>query len=163
MAANQGRILQSHTKGEGRMDRNILFLCTGNSARSQMAEALLKKHAGNHFQVYSAGLEPKAQVFPPVALAMREIGIDISGQKPKGVEQFLGRVHFEKVIVVCGHAEEKCPIIFGMAPRLFWPFDDPAAATGSEDDILAVCRRVRDQLNRRILEWLGEEGLSIQP
>jgi arsenate reductase len=145
------------------MDRNILFLCTGNSARSQMAEALLRKHGGDHFQVFSAGTEPKAEVFPPVAEVMRAIGIDISGQKPKGIEPMLGNIHFERVIVVCGDAEEKCPRIFGPAQRLFWPFDDPAAATGSREDVLAVCRAVRDQIDRRICEWLNEQGISAQP
>jgi arsenate reductase len=128
-----------------------------------MGEALLRKHAGDVFQVYSAGTEPKDEVFPPVVEAMREIGIDISQQKLNGIEEYLGRVHFEKVIVVCGDAEQKCPSIFGAAERLFWPFDDPAEATGSEEDVLAVARKVRDQIDARICAWLEEQGIASQP
>ncbi len=145
------------------MARNILFLCTGNSARSQMGEALLKKHGGDHFQVFSAGTEPRDEIFPPVVEVMREVGIDISGKKPKGFDAFLGKVHFEKVIIVCAKAEEKCPSIFGHAQRLLWPFDDPAKATGSRDDVLAVCRRVRDQINARVCDWLNEQGIPARP
>jgi len=143
------------------MDRNILFLCTGNSARSQMAVALLRKRAGNTFFVYSAGTEPKDEVFPPVVKVMEEIGIDISDNKPKGVRQFLGRVYFEKVIIVCDDAEKKCPAIFGSAQRLFWPFDDPASALGSEADVLAMCHKTRDQIDSRICEWLKELGIPV--
>jgi arsenate reductase len=143
------------------MDRNILFLCTGNSARSQMAESLLRKRAGNVFRVYSAGTEPKDEVFPPVVKVMEEIGVDISDNKPKGVGQFLGRVYFEKVIIVCDDAEKKCPAVFGPAQRLFWPFDDPASALGSEADVLAMCRKTRDQIDSRICEWLKEQGIPV--
>lgn len=145
------------------MDRNILFLCTGNSARSQMGEAILKKRAGDHFRVYSAGTEPKDALFPPVVEVMREMGIDLSGHKPKGAENFLGRIHFQAVIIVCSDAEKKCPIIFGPAQRIFWPFEDPAAATGSQTEILAVCRKVRDQIDNRICQWLKAEGIPVQP
>lgn len=139
------------------MDRNILFLCTGNSARSQMGEALLKKHAGDRFQVFSAGTEPKGEVFPPVVKAMKEIGIDLSDHQPKSIDQFLGRVHFENVIVVCSDAEKRCPAIFGTAPRLFWPFDDPAAATGTDEEILQKTREIRDRIDQRIQQWLAED------
>ena len=140
------------------MIRDILFLCTGNSARSQMGEAFMKKYAGNQFRVFSAGIEPRTEVFPPVIEVMREVGIDISGQKPKGVEEFLGRVYL--VIVVCQNAEKKCPSIFGSARRLFWPFDDPEAATGSKEEVIAVCRNVRDQIDGKIRKWLKEQGIS---
>lgn len=139
------------------MNRRILFLCTGNSARSQMAEALLRHLGGDRFEVYSAGTSPKAAIFPPVVEAMREIGLDISGQKPKGVEAFLGRLHFEKVIIVCDGAERNCPSIFGASQRLFWPFDDPAAATGFDEEVLAVCRRIRDEISDRIADWLKDQ------
>lgn len=141
------------------MDRNILFLCTGNSARSQMAEALLKKHAGNEFQVFSAGTEPQEKIFPPVVQAMKEIGIDISGNKPKRLKTFLGQKHFEFVIIVCGNADKQCPSFFGNTRRLFWPFDDPAKAPGTKDDILAACRRIRDQIEEKITLWLKEEKI----
>jgi len=142
------------------MDRNILFLCTGNSARSQMGEAFLRKLGGMTFQAYSAGTEPKGEIFPAVREVMREAGFDLSGQRPKGVDEFLGRTHFEKVIIVCDGAEKRCPTIFGPSQRLFWPFDDPAAATGSRDDVLAVCRRVRDQIRDRVAAWLAEQGVT---
>lgn len=122
-----------------------------------MAEALLRHLGGDRFEVYSAGTSPKAAVFSPVVEAMREIGLDISGQKPKGVEAFLGRLHFEKVIIVCDGAERNCPSIFGASQRLFWPFDDPAAATGSDEEVLAVCRRIRDEISDRIADWLKDQ------
>jgi arsenate reductase len=143
-----------------RMERKILFLCTGNSARSQMGEALLRKYAGHVFEVYSAGTEPGVTVFPPVVEAMKEIGIDISAQKPKGFDKFLGHLRFEKVIIVCSEAEKKCPGIFGPAQRLLWPFDDPAAAAGSPEDILVFTRNIRDQIRDRILKWLEEQGIT---
>jgi arsenate reductase len=145
------------------MKPNILFLCTGNSARSQMAEALLRKHAGDYFEAFSAGTEPRQEVFSPVVEVMQEVGIDISNHKPKAIEGFLGRVHFASVIVVCSDAEKNCPLAFGTARRFFWPFDDPAAATGSAEDVLRVCRGVRDQIDRRICEWLKGQGIDAQP
>jgi arsenate reductase len=141
------------------MARNILFLCTGNSARSQMGESLLKKHAGDVFQVYSAGTRPREEIFPPVVAVMKEIGIDLSGTRPKGLKQFLGRQHFEYVIIVCGDADKECPAIFGTARRLVWPFDDPAKTVGTEAEILDACRKVRDQMEAKILEWLKNDHL----
>jgi arsenate reductase len=126
-----------------------------------MGEAFMKKYIGNEFRVFSAGIEPKAEVFPPVVEVMREIGIDISDQKPKGVEAFLGKVYL--VIVVCHDAEKRCPNIFASARRLFWPFDDPAAATGSKEEVLSVCRNVRDRIEKKIHEWLKEQGIPTQP
>lgn len=142
------------------MDRKILFLCTGNSARSQMAEALLRDRAGHIFSVFSAGTEPKDSLFLPAVQVMQEIGIDITAQKPKGIRQFLGKEHFECVIIVCADAEKKCPAIFGSAKRVFWPFEDPAQATGSDDQLLAFCRKVRDRIDERIRQWPKEEGVG---
>jgi arsenate reductase len=142
------------------MQRKILFLCTGNSARSQMAEALLRKYAGEDFQVFSAGAEPSNRVFPPVVAVMNEIGIDISHARPKGLDTYLGHMHFSKVIIVCSEADKKCPQIFGSAQRLYWPFDDPAAAQGTEAEILEACRSIRDRIDARIRQWLKEEGLG---
>ncbi|RJP85759.1 MAG: arsenate reductase ArsC [Desulfobacteraceae bacterium] len=144
------------------MTRKILFLCTGNTARSQMGEFILRKRAGSHFEVYSAGANPKEAVFPPVAEVMKEIGMDLTNARPKGVETFLGKVHFEKVFIVCADADKQCPHIFSAAQRVFWPFEDPAAAVGSRDEILAFCRKVRDQIDRKICEWLKEEGIEVQ-
>ena len=89
----------------------VIFLCTGNSARSQMAEAFLKAYAGEYFDIYSAGLEPKGYILPEVVTVMQERGIDLSGQSSKSVSEYLGRLHFSHVITVCGDAEEKCPTI----------------------------------------------------
>ena len=142
------------------MQQKILVLCTGNSARSQMAEALLKKYAGDEFQVFSAGAEPSDKVFPPVVTVMKEIGIDISAARPKGLDTYLGHEHFSKVIFVCSAADKKCPHIFGTAQRLYWPFDDPAAAQGTEAEILEACRNIRDQIDAKIHQWLKEEGVG---
>jgi arsenate reductase len=144
------------------MTRRILFLCTGNTARSQMGEFILRKRAGSHFEVYSAGAKPKEAVFPPVVAVMKEIGIDLSTVRPKGVEAFLGKVHFEKVFIVCAEADKQCPNIFSSVQRVFWPFEDPAAASGTDEEVLAFCRKIRDQIDRKICEWLKEEGIEVQ-
>ena len=141
------------------MTARVLFLCTGNSARSQMAEGLLRYFAGKHFEVYSAGLEPKA-INPYAMRAMQEIGLDISGQKSKSVMEYLGRVHMGTVVTVCSNAEEKCPIFPFSTLRLYWPFEDPAAFVGAEDETLHKFREIRDQISARIQLWLREQGLE---
>jgi len=124
--------------------KRVLILCTGNSARSQMAEGLLRHDTGGRFEVVSAGT--KASFVRPEAIAvMRELGIDISGHRSKNVEEFEGQ-EFDYVITVCGNARETCPVFFGAAKKLHRDFDDPAAASGSEEERLTVFRRVRDQL-----------------
>lgn len=106
----------------------FLFLCTGNSARSQMAEALLRAYAGEHFEVYSAGLEPKTEILPAARAVMAEIGLNMEGQYPKSVNEYLDKFNFACTVTVCGNAEEKCPRVFlNMGKHLFWPFEDPAA------------------------------------
>ena len=133
----------------------VLFLCTGNSARSQMAEGYLRRVAGDRFIALSAGIEPKG-LNPLAVEAMREIGIDISGQKSKDVRDFLGQP-IPYVVTVCENAREKCPIFPGTYKFLHWGFDDPAAATGTHEEKLAVFRRVRDQITQRIdRELLGD-------
>jgi arsenate reductase len=131
---------------------NVLFLCTGNSARSQMAEALLRARAGDRFETFSAGLEP-TEVNALAITAMSEIGIDISGQRAKGIEEYLGRRHFGYLITVCDYAAANCPMFPGVATRLHWSLVDPAAAEGSEEERLEVFRRVRDELSRLIDEF----------
>ncbi|MHB0875776.1 MAG: arsenate reductase ArsC [Anaerolineae bacterium] len=132
----------------------VLFLCTHNSARSQMAEGLLRHLAGDRFDAYSAGLE--ATTVHPLALrAMAEIGIDVGGQRSKALTEYLGKVDFGYVITVCGNAEERCPLFPGAAARLHWPFDDPAAVRGTEEERLAAFRRVRDEIAARIRQWVG--------
>lgn len=133
---------------------SVLFLCTGNSARSQMGEALMRKHGGDRFDVYSAGTDPKG-VNPLTIKALSEFGIDASGQRSKNLTEYLGKLPVSYLIIVCGDADENCPRIWpGLRNRMFWPFDDPAAAMGTEEQKLAEFRRVRDQLDAKIREWL---------
>lgn len=136
------------------MSRKVLFLCTGNSARSQMAAGLLEHYASDRFEVYSAGTEPKSEVFPPVVAAMREIGIDLSNAKPKSLKEYLGHIHFDEIVVVCGDAEQRCPAIFMNRKITFWPFDDPAAVEGTAEHILAETRRIREEIAATLREWL---------
>lgn len=132
----------------------VLILCTGNSARSQMAEGLLRHDdGGGRFEVWSAGTHP-GHVRPEAVEAMREVGIDISGQRSKSVDEFAGR-EFDYVITVCDHANENCPIFPGRTVRLHWSFDDPAAAEGDAPARLAVFRRVRDEIRSRLREWMS--------
>jgi arsenate reductase len=135
--------------------KRVLILCTGNSARSQMAEGLLRHDAGGRFEVESAGIRASF-VRPEAIAAMRELGIDISGQRSKNVEEFDGR-HFDYVITVCDNARETCPVFFGPAERLHHNFDDPAAASGSDEERLAVFRRVRDELRAYLQEFARRE------
>lgn len=126
----------------------VLFLCTGNSARSQMAEGYLRHVAGDRFEPLSAGIEPKG--LNPLAIeAMQEIGIDISKQNSKDVVSFLGQ-YIPYIVTVCDNARERCPIFPRSFKFLHWSFDDPAAVQGSREEKLAVFRRVRDEIARRI-------------
>lgn len=133
----------------------VLFLCTANSARSQMAEALLRKHAGDRFDVYSAGLEP-TQVHPYAMKVMAEIGIDMASQRAKGVGEFLGKMNPAYVIIVCEKARQRCPTAFPAtgATIIAWPIEDPAEAEGTEEDRLRKFREARDQIAARIRGWL---------
>jgi arsenate reductase (thioredoxin) len=121
----------------------VLILCTGNSARSQMAEGLLRHEAGDRFEVYSAGTKP-GTVRPEAITVMAEIGIDISGHRSKSVDEFAGR-DLDYVITVCDNAREACPIFPAKTQRLHWPFEDPAT--------LEDFRKVRDQIRERIRAW----------
>lgn len=135
--------------------QRVLFLCTGNSARSQMAEAFLRIHGGDRFEAYSAGLEPKG-VNPLTTKVMQEAGVDISGQSSKGVDKYLGKVLFQYLITLCDDAEKNCPTVWpGVNRRLHWAFDDPAAATGTDEEKLAKFREVRDGIEQMIQEWLA--------
>lgn len=128
--------------------QRVLILCTGNSARSQMAEGLLKHLAGDRFEVHSAGTRP-AVVRPEAIAVLRELGIDISGNRSKHVDEFAGDA-FDYVLTVCDNARESCPVYPGHANRFHHSFDDPAAVRGSEEERLSAFRRVRDE----ILEYL---------
>lgn len=133
----------------------VLFLCTGNSCRSQMAEAWLRNLGGGSFQVFSAGLEPHG-VNPYTITVMEELGIDMSTHRSKHLNELLAEADFDYLITVCGNTDERCPYFPGMGIRLHWPFQDPAAVTGSEDEILAAFRDVRDQIKTKIQSWLEE-------
>jgi arsenate reductase len=132
---------------------NVLFLCTGNSARSQMAEGLLRHLANDRYEVFSAGLEPEP-VKPEAVAAMSEIGIDIGAQRSKPLTDFLGRDDFGFLITVCDRAAQNCPIFPGTGTRLHWPVDDPAAVGGSAEERLAAFRAARDDLRATIEAWL---------
>jgi arsenate reductase (thioredoxin) len=134
----------------------VLFLCTHNSARSQMAEGLLRDLAGDRFEVYSAGTEA-THVRPMAVRAMEEIGVDISGQESKTLDRYLSEP-FDYVITVCDDANEACPFFTGATNRLHWSFEDPSKAEGSEEQRLAVFRTVRDRIKNRVQAELVNGG-----
>jgi arsenate reductase len=125
----------------------VLILCTGNSCRSHLAEGILRAAAGDILEVQSAGSKPAGFVHPLAIQVMQEIGIGISAHRSKPLSEFLNR-QIETVITVCGNADAACPIFPGQVNRHHWPFDDPALATGTDEEKLAVFRRVRDEIRR---------------
>lgn len=132
------------------MNKNrVLFLCTGNSCRSHMAEGLLRALGGDRFEVFSAGAKPAGYVHPLAIKAMQEIGIDISAHASKSIDVFDGQ-RFDYLITVCDHAREACPTYGGAAQQWHWSFDDPAHAQGNEEQKMAVFRRVREEIKKRI-------------
>ena len=135
----------------------VLFVCTGNRARSQMAEGLLRHLAGDRFEVYSAGTEPKS-LAPQTIEVMAEIGIDVSAQRSKSVNEFLGQ-QFDYVITVCDVARESCPVFPGAARQLHWSVEDPADAEARGVPMLDAFRAARDELHRRIAQFVREEVL----
>jgi arsenate reductase (thioredoxin) len=144
----------------------VLFLCTGNSARSQMAEALLRHIAGDRYEAFSAGTEPK-EVHTLTLSALEEIGVTTAGLRSKSLREFLGHQHFSHVVIVCSQAAESCPTVWpgvsGNVPqvkRLF--FDDPAAATGTEEAQLAAFRAVRDQIQECIAQFAAEQAHNAE-
>ena len=134
----------------------VLFLCTSNSCRSQMAEGFLRHMAGDHFEVTSAGTSP-TELNPDAVQVMHEVGIDISGQKTKDSAEFF-RERFQYVITVCKKAKERCPIFPGAIWRFDWDIEDPAAAEGDEAERLAVFRRVRDEIEAHVRELIAKEA-----
>jgi arsenate reductase len=136
----------------------VLILCTGNSARSQMAEGLLRNDGGDRFEVFSAGTEP-AGLNPLAVRAMLETGIDISVQRSKAVSEYVGQ-EFDYVITVCDRAKDNCPVFPGRAERIHWSFEDPAAATGDDYERLSVFRRVRDEIRARLREFARGVGVE---
>lgn len=141
--------------------RRVLFVCTHNSARSQIAEAFLRTLGGDRFEAFSAGTEVTS-VRPEAITAMAEVGIDISGQSSKSLEQYLGEP-FAWVITVCDRARETCPIFPGAEHAGHWQFDDPADATGSIEERLSVFRRVRDEIRERMRLFILTAGRGDLP
>ncbi|MGP8199150.1 MAG: arsenate reductase ArsC [Limisphaerales bacterium] len=129
------------------MKPTVLILCTGNSCRSHLAEGILRTAAGNLLNVQSAGSKPAGYVHPLAVQVMKEIGIDISAHRSKHMDEFL-KQPVETVITVCGNADQACPMFPGQVNRYHWGFDDPAHATGTDEEKLAVFRRVRDEIKR---------------
>jgi len=138
--------------------QRVLFLCTGNSARSQMAEALLRQYGNEIFESYSAGLEPKG-VNPLTVKVMEELGIDISTQTSKDINTYLGKTRFQYLITLCDDADENCPTgLPGINARMHWSFEDPARREGTEEERLAKFREVRDQIEQKIKAWVADQS-----
>jgi len=135
--------------------RRVLFLCTGNSARSQMAEALVNHFLGDAWEAHSAGTKPAPQVHPLAVQAMAELGLDIAARQPKHLDAFRGQ-EFDQVITLCDSAAAQCPAWLGRGRQVHIGFSDPAAATGSETERLAVFRQVRDAIREQVLEYLRQ-------
>lgn len=139
---------------------NVLFLCTGNSARSQMAEAFLRHYGSDLFDAYSAGLQPKG-MNPLTVQVMQEVGISVEGQYSKSLREYLGKQLFAYLITVCADAEEQCPTVWpGVQHRLHWAFDDPAAFDGTEETKLMKFREVRNQIEVAIEAFIAEERVK---
>ncbi len=134
--------------------RRVLFLCTGNSARSQMAEGWARALGGHRVEAHSAGLEPRG-LHPVAVEVMRERGVDISGHSSKPFAEALART-MDCVVTLCAHADEHCPVLPPAVRRLHWPIEDPARARGTPEEVRAVFRRVRDEIERRVRDLLAE-------
>lgn len=133
----------------------VLILCTGNSCRSQMAEGFLRTHQGKLYDVHSAGTDAKEQVHPLAVKVMDEADVDISAQRPKGIESYLGKLPVKHLIIVCNNANQSCPRIWpGSFTRVYMPFDDPAEVHGTESQRLDVFRRVRDEISHAMKLWV---------
>lgn len=140
------------------LNNGVLFVCSHNSARSQMAQAWLNHLAGDRFEAHSAGVEP-GTLNPLSVKAMAEVGIDISDHVAEGIDKYLGKVPIYHLIIVCDKASQTCPRIWpGARERHEWLFDDPSAATGTDDEKLAVFRRVRDEIKAQVEAWRAEQS-----
>lgn len=141
--------------------QRVLFLCTGNSARSQMAEAFLRKYGEDMFEPYSAGLEPTG-MNPLTVKVMNEMGIDISNQRSKSIDTYLGKVLFQYLITVCDDADQNCPVgIPGVETRMHWSFEDPAKFEGTEEEKLAKFREVCNLIEQKIKQWVAEQSRAL--
>lgn len=137
------------------MTKRVLILCTGNSCRSQMAEVIWNQRGEGDWQAFSAGSNPAGYVHPYAVEAMRESGLDLSQHRSKHLNEFQNEP-FDLVVTVCDSARESCPVFPGAKKTLHWPFEDPAHATGTDDEKKLAFRKVRDQIEARIQEWLNE-------
>ena len=137
------------------MVKRVLFLSSANSVRSQMAEAFLRALAGDAFEPYSAGSVPR-DLHPLAVEVMAERGIDIADQRPKGLQEYMGKARFEYLITVCDRAEKECPMFPGVGAREYWPLADPARAEGSREERLVTFREARDYVEARVRRWLIE-------
>ena len=137
------------------MKKKVLFLCTGNSCRSQMADGIVNHDFAGRLEAFSAGTEPHG-LNPKAVQVMAEIGIDISGNSSDHISRYEGQP-FDYVITLCGDADEKCPTFFGGVRRLHIPFADPPRATGTEEEVMAVYRRVRDEIRKTMREFFEKE------
>lgn len=135
----------------------VLFICTGNSARSQMAEAFLRKYASDKFEAYSGGLNAEG-IHPLTKQVMQEVGLDISNQESKEISRFLGKKHFGFLITVCRNAEENCPTFPDVSTRLFWDLEDPKAFEGSDEEKLAKFKEIRDEVKDRVKNFIKEHS-----
>src|SRR5688500_8214124 len=140
----------------------VLFLCTGNSARSQVGEAFVRKHAGDRFEADSAGLEPTG-LTPLTTQEMSGMGSDIYAHESKGVDAYLGKVLFQYLITVCDDADKNCPTVWpGVNKRMHWSFEDPANFEGTEEEKLAKFREVRDLIDNKVQGWLTEQNIPVR-
>ncbi len=140
----------------------VLFLCTGNSARSQISQAYLNHLAGDHFTAFSAGLEP-SEIHPLTRAVMEEEGLSLEGHSSKHLKEYMGKVHFGYLITVCSEADDNCPSTFpGMGKRLHWDLEDPAAFEGTKQEKLTKFREIRDEIHSRILTWLSDQEIHPQ-
>ena len=142
--------------------QKVIFLCTQNSARSQMAEGFLRHYGGDRFEAYSAGTEPTGEIHPYAVEVMKEVGIDISDQYPKRLKTYLGKMGFNYLIIVCARAEKNCPKTFpGVHARISWLFDDPRGEDVPEEDMLESFREVRDEIEQKILTWIDNPEVEL--
>jgi arsenate reductase len=137
------------------MNKRVLFICTNNSCRSQMAEGIINHELEDNIEAFSAGTTPTS-VNPRAILVMKEIGIDISRHRSKSMDEFTGQ-HFDYVITLCDNANEQCPLFFGGVKKIHMGFDDPAAATGTEEEIMVVFRKVRNDIKGKLLDFFSYE------
>ncbi|MEM7050839.1 MAG: arsenate reductase ArsC [Acidobacteriota bacterium] len=138
----------------------ILVLCTGNSARSQMAQCYFDRELGERFQVHSAGTEPGERIHPMTVEVLAEAGFDVSKRRPQGYRDFLGTLPVHTLVLVCDGAAKSCPSVWpGVHERLIWPFEDPAAFVGSADETRAKFREVRDLIAERVAEYARAQSL----